>query len=341
MSLSLVSINVVKPGLLTTIQDGGRWGSQKYGVVKGGAMDSFAMQTANLLLQNDRNAPVLEMTLQGPVLEFEEDTWIAVCGADLTALVQEKPLPLWRPVHVKAGTVLEFKQPNMGCRAYLAIAGGFAADDVLGSTGTYLRAGFGGLQGRVLQAHDRLHSRTDKNRIGRGRLKRMHRFAAGVEAPHWHISPSIFPSYSLYPHIRVIAGREFEQFTSTSQKGIFEQSYKVSNQSDRMGYRLEGEALKMKKPTELLSEAVTAGTIQVPPNGQPIVLMADSQTTGGYPRIGQIALVDLPVLAQLRPGNTIQFVEITLEQSQALWLEREKNVNQLQLGIKSKWLQLA
>ncbi|WP_018131854.1 5-oxoprolinase subunit C family protein [Effusibacillus pohliae] len=332
-----MSIRVMRPGLLTSLQDLGRHGVQKYGVVASGAMDPFALRLANLLVGNEEAEAALEMTIQGPTLLFERDALIAICGAALSPKIDGRSVPEWRPVLVKGGSVLQFGMAIAGCRAYLAVAGGFDVPVVMGSRSTYLRAGIGGFQGRALKEGDVLRVRPASRRS----LHRMRKLAKGMDscpfaATDWAVTSDLLPAYGKNPVIRAMRGGQFDWFTVDSQERFFTEPFQVTPQSDRMGYRLSGARLRLAEPRELISEAVAAGTVQVPAGGQPIVLLADRQTTGGYPKIAQVASVDLPVIAQVKPGETVRFQEITLEEAQALYRRREREIELLKQGIALK-----
>ncbi|MHC2991133.1 KipI antagonist [Pontibacter sp. HJ8] len=332
-----MSLEIRKPGLLTTIQDRGRYGYQKDGIIVSGAMDTFALRAANLLAGNARHQAALEITLAGPVIRFHEDHIIALTGADLSPLINGKPVKMWRPVLVKQGSILAFGERKSYCRAYLAVSGGFAIPEVMGSYATYLRAGIGGLEGRALQAGDRIPC-TGPTREGLSLLKEA---ATATDTQtfaytRWTPDPQLYPDYKTSPVIRAIRGPEYERFTETSRAQIWSERFQVSSRSDRMGYRLQGVSVSLAEQTELISCAVTFGTVQVPPDGQPIVLMADHQTTGGYPRIAQVISADLPVLAQVVPGQTISFEEVTLEEAQQLYIRQEQHLEQLERAIQLK-----
>lgn len=328
-----MSIKVIKPGLLTTVQDLGRFGYQKYGVITSGAMDSFALRVANLLVQNEEGEAGLEMTMLGPSLYFEEDTLIAICGADLSATIKDKKVPLWQAIIVRGGNILKFNQPKRGSRSYLAVAGGFALEREMGSRSTYLRAELGGFRGRVLKAEDVLHKREPNECV-----MRQVSFLAKTDEDLFFpvtrpVSQYVLPNYTQEPLIRVTKGAHHHLFDRASQQRFYTDPYHISPQSDRMGYRLTGTSLQLEKPVDLVSEAVMFGTIQVPADGQPIVLMADCQTTGGYPKIAQVITTDLAVLAQVRVGGTIRFHELSLAEAQRRYLEREKEIEWLKAGI--------
>lgn len=327
-------VQVIRPGLLTTVQDVGRYGFQKHGVLVSGAMDTFAMRIVNLLVGNAEGAATLEITLRGPTLRFEEPALIAIGGAYLSPKIDGQPVPEWRPVWVRAGSQLTFGAPVAGCRTYLAIAGGIAVPEVLGSRSTFLRGGIGGYAGRALAAGDLLTSGTPSIAAER-RMAQLEPLAGHdpFAATDWVVSSMLLPDYRKDPVLRVMRGTQFDAFDEQSQRQFLSGAFQVTPQSDRMGYRLQGSSLRLSKPLEMISEGVTAGTIQVPSEGNPIVLLADRQTTGGYPKIGQIATVDLPLIAQVKPGETVTFAEISLSEAQRLYVQRERELALFQQGI--------
>ncbi|WP_338472210.1 biotin-dependent carboxyltransferase family protein [Niallia sp. XMNu-256] len=331
-------ITILKQGFLTTIQDIGRYGYQKYGVITSGAMDSISLRLANLLVGNEENQPVLEMTIQGPHIRFEHDSLIAITGGDLSPMIDQTLIPLWKAIFVKKGTELTFSKAQTGCRAYLAIGGGFVVPEVLGSTSTYLRANIGGFKGRPLKAGDQLSIYPPKQHVipfmEYARQNLLNR--AFIEAK-WSISTKYIPNFSSHPVIRIVKGRDYHFFTKESQYQLFHQPFSITPNSDRMGYRLLGPLLKLDKLQEMISAAVTFGSIQVPSEGNPIILMADRQTTGGYPIIGEVATVDLPLIAQTKPGDSLSFLEISHQDSQLLYLNREQNLRSIKQGIIQKY----
>lgn len=334
-----MSVKIIRPGLLTTIQDIGRWGFQKYGIIVSGAMDTFSFRVANLLVGNDENSACLEITMIGPTMEIQEDSLISICGGNLSPEIDGKSIPLWRPIYVRKGSVLKFGACLSGCRTYLAIAGGFYVEEVMRSKSTYLRAGIGGLEGRSLKEGDIVNI----NKCTPEQLKVTKKLSLlddsnSFKVVEWFITSEIIPKYKVNPIIRVIPGGEFKKFSSESRVGFFKSEFEVTSQSDRMGYRLKGTTLKLSRPLEMISEAVSFGTIQVPPEGNPIILLADRQTTGGYPKIAQVASIDIPLIAQVKPGEKISFQKISLEEAQKLYILRELNIQQLKQGINLKYL---
>ncbi|MDQ0201898.1 5-oxoprolinase subunit C family protein [Neobacillus ginsengisoli] len=328
-----MSVEVLQSGLSTTVQDLGRFSYQQHGVIVGGAMDTLALKLANRLVGNPENKAALEITLLGPRLKFHEDKLIAICGGDFSPLIDGKPVPSWRPIWVREESVLEFGHAKKGCRAFVSFAGGMDVPKVLGSRSTYLRAEIGGYNGRPLKKGDHLQTKQPKaislELIG---LLANKSDSAPFVAADWYIGENILPSYE-NSTVRVIRGPQFKNFTPESRRAFFEQEFQITPQSDRMGYRLSGSKVELKQSLELLSEAVTAGTIQVPSDGQPIILMADRQTTGGYPKIGFVASVDLPILAQRKPGEKIRFKEITLMDAQQAMMRVERMIKTVSHGI--------
>jgi len=334
-----MSIKVLRPGLLTSIQDLGRYGYQKHGVIVSGAMDSYSLRLANLLVGNKENQAVLEITLVGPALLIEKDILLAITGGNLSPTVGGQPIPMDRPVFLRKGCILQFGARKSGCRSYLAIAGGYNISEVMGSASTYLRAGLGGFEGRALQTDDVLQLKDPQGKSA-SLLRQLasSSSASSYVSTKWFLGKSHIPQEGEPVKIRVMRGRQFEQFSGDSKDVFWNCPFQVSSQSDRMGYRLSGAGavLKLAEPLEMISEAVSLGTVQVPPDGNPIILLADRQTVGGYPKIAQVALVDVAVVAQLKPGSKICFQEISLQKAESLYLIREQEIQALQRSIQLK-----
>ena len=324
-------ITILKAGLQTTVQDIGRHGYQQYGVTVSGAMDPISSRVANILTGNSEDAPLLEITWSGPEIRFEKDSLISLCGGDLSPAINGKPISGWRPILVKKGDRLSFGKCLRGLRAYLAIAGGIQVPQVMDSHSTYLKAGIGGYHGRALKKGDQLDvmapSPFIETLIKQPPIK-LNWTAAGFAL-------SIFRPSATF---RVIPGKQADLFNNQSLLDFYHSPYKITLDSDRMGYRLHGNQLLLKKDAEILSDGVTFGSIQVPLNGQPIILMADRQTTGGYPRIGEVASADLPALAQVLPNTEIRFQEVTLEEAQSSFIIQEKNIALLTQAVKHTFL---
>lgn len=299
-----------KAGIFTSVQDLGRFGYQRFGINPTGAMDTVAARLANLLVANDPNDAVIEMHFPAAEIVFTENTIAAITGADLEATLDNKPLSNWSTCLAKPGNILRFLGKTLGNRSYLAVAGGLAIDRWLGSSSTNLAAEIGGFKGRRIQSGDELTTNSpniDKRLLGR------------------HVSPSLVPLYRPFPTARVIRGAEFERLDRGSAKLFESQDYAISAKSDRMGFRLAAEPLELNEKVELLSSGVSRGTIQLLPDGQLIVLMADHQTTGGYPRIAHVVSRDLPLMGQLGSGDKVafHFVDISHAEQLANEFERE------------------
>ncbi|WP_059040561.1 5-oxoprolinase subunit C family protein [Paenibacillus rubinfantis] len=329
-----MSLLIEKPGLLTTVQDLGRFGVQKYGVIVSGAMDAFALRLANLLVGNAEGEAGLEITLLGPVIRFEQTALISLCGGDLSPKLNGIPVPLWRTVLAPKGSTLTFGPAKLGCRAYLAVGGGIDVPVRMNSRSTYLRAGIGGYEGRSLVAGDQL-SFGEMTPRGSHLLASLAREASKESGAfsRWAVFPEILPKYAANPIVQLIPGEEYDLFQEQSQLDLWQEQFAVLPQSDRMGYRFKGRQLQMNQSKEMISSAVTMGTVQVPPDGNPIILMADRQTTGGYPKIAQVASVDLPLLAQTNLGARVRFRKITLQEAQRQLIERENAIQTLRNGL--------
>jgi antagonist of KipI len=305
-------VRILDPGLMTTVQDLGRYGYQKDGITSGGAMDPLALRVANNLVGNREHEAGLEMTLKGPTIEFLHDSTIAICGADLVPNIADLSVPNWCAISVKEGSTLTFGDIRWGCRAYLAVAGGIAVPEVMNSKSTYLRAKIGGIDGRPLKAGDEVPVGAEMDIV---------RVYATGPLPFALTDRRLSPedALGLYERdrpLRVMRGPHWELFDEQDREVFLHEVFEVSTSSDRMGYRLSGPLLDSSSRDELISSAVLSGTVQVPPSGEPIVLMADRQTTGGYPVIGLVVTADLPLVAQLRPGDEVRFDEVTIESAQ-------------------------
>ena len=312
-----MSVRILKPGLLTTVQDGGRRGLQHLGVVPCGAMDRVAFSLANALVGNRSGEAVLEITLLGPRIRFEVDSLVALCGAEFDASAGEADLPRDRPVLLPAGTELTLRRAQRGTRAYLAVAGGIAVDPLLKSRSTYLPAHFGGFEGRALRAGDLLPLAPDSAQLATKRYGRLASRASkrgSLQSVRWSAPPLTLPEREPIV-LHAMFGRHHVDFDIESQRAFFDAEWRVSPDSNRMGFRLAGPVLARPEGGEILSEPTCLGTVQVPANGTPIVLMADHQTTGGYPKIAEVAGADVPRLAQLAPGGTLKFALCTLAEA--------------------------
>lgn len=302
---------------LATIQDLGRTGWRRFGVPVSGPMDSFAFQAANLLVGNSSGAAAIEIGSGEIELTATQDCVIAAAGAGYSLSVYLWNFPLWDSCFVRAGWKIHLRKNGFGMWAYLSVAGGFDVPEILGSQSTYLRGKFGGLDGRLLQAGDILRS-------GKPSLSLMELSARSL-------AEDARPNYSENPTVDVILGPQKNRFDEKSIKTFLNETYKISHSSDRMGYRLEGSKLNHIGGADLTSEGMAMGAIQVPADGQPIAMMADCATAGGYPKIASVISADLPLLAQCTPGkDSVRFRETTVEAAQEKYREL---MRKLQNGI--------
>lgn len=316
-----MSVRVLKPGLLSSLQDAGRPDYAAIGVGRSGAMDRPAWQLANALVGNRDGEAAIECTLLGPTLRFEQAACIALTGAPINARVDAFELPPWTTCMVPAGSVVQLGGMPIGCRSYLAVRGGFDVAMVLGSRSADLHAGLGEQGGRGLRAGDVLP-------VGASSPLPALRFGAQASALSWGLDPQPWFDFAQTP-IELIRGSHWQLLDPCSRRQLFEYPFELSKDGNRTASRLDGQTLQLIAPLELISEAALPGTMQLPPSGQPIVLMAEAPVTGGYPRIGQVAAVDLPRLAQRRPGDTVSFRECTLERSLSRLAERELALGRL------------
>ncbi|HEY3757363.1 MAG TPA: biotin-dependent carboxyltransferase family protein [Opitutaceae bacterium] len=303
-------MRVVRAGMFTTVQDRGRPAYRNAGVPLGGAMDTFALRVGNLLVGNDEGAAGLEVTLSGAEFQFPKGAVVAVTGAHYEGV------PSWKPLALAPGQSLRLGDCQKGARGYVAVRGGIAVAPILGSRSTYQRGGWGGFEGRRLQDGD---------------LLALDAAAVGT-VPAISAAWSLLPPYSNAPVLRYVAGAQADWFGDGLSSGEFQ----VEPNSDRMGIRLGGGKVTAARAWELVSSGVVPGTIQVPPDGHPIVLGADAQTIGGYPQAGHVVAVDLPLAAQLRPGDRATFRAITLAEAQWLALQREQDLGLLRAGLRAR-----
>ena len=309
-----------QPGMFSLVQDLGRYGWQRFGVPANGAMDERAHRIANALVGNDEDAATLECTLTGPTLRFARNTLIALSGADMVVTADGKRVPFNRAVMLRRGVVLAFGECRRGTRAYLAVRGGIDTDPVMGSRSTHVRGAYGGVEGRALRRGDRVPVSTpqeDQLLLDRMLVQSGMPFveAGAVDLPAVAQNNAVDSATESSP-IRFMRGPQWRKFSLAARQAFVRQPFVISTQSDRMGYRLEGPELALKQPLEMISEACDFGTVQVPPSGSPIVLMADRQSAGGYPKIAYVISTDLPLLAQAAPGDSLQFAPVTLRQAE-------------------------
>ncbi|MGH8111029.1 MAG: biotin-dependent carboxyltransferase family protein [Rhodanobacteraceae bacterium] len=321
-----MNVEVVKPGLLTTLQDAGRAGFAHLGIGRAGAFDAPALRIANALCGNPRDACALELTLIGPSLCFRSDAWIAVTGAPMSFRVGGAAMPVWAPVRVPAGATLELGAIRSGCRGYLAVRGGFDVASVLGSRSTDVNARLGPLGGRPLQAGDSLPVADDGSSPPATRSRR----------GHWTLDPRPWFSADPGEPLRLLPARHLDLLTERARNSLFSETFTVHNNSDRVGVRLGGPTLGWAAPVEMVSEGCVPGLLQLPPSGQPIAFGPECPVSGGYPRIGQIAAVDVPRLAQRRPRDAVRFVPCSLDEALAALRTRENALSKLELLIRRR-----
>jgi biotin-dependent carboxylase-like uncharacterized protein len=316
-----MSIEVIKPGLLSSLQDAGRRGYGALGVGRAGVMDKPSWRLANALVGNEGAEAALEITLIGPTLRVTQDAVIAVTGGIVDTYANEHALPPWTSCFVAANTVLRFGNMRQGCRSYLAVRGGFGGVAVLGSRSTDVQASIGPLGGKTLQAGDVLA-------VGEHDAAPWFRSSNDVRALKWGLDPQRWLDHAQAP-LALMRGHHYTALDAVSQRALFGQRFVISPDSNRTGCRLNGASLRFREPLELVSEATLPGTLQLPPSGLPILLQAEAPVTGGYPRIGQLAAVDLPHLAQRRPGDAVYFREVTMHEAMERLHNRDASLRHL------------
>jgi 5-oxoprolinase (ATP-hydrolysing) subunit C len=351
------TIDVIRAGLLTSVQDLGRHGYRHLGIAMGGALDRLALEVGNRLVGNRPDAAGLEVTFGPTVLRFLRATRIAITGAEFGATLDGAPVYSWWSLPVQAGQELALNAAKHGMRCYVCVAGGIDVLPVLGSRSTDLGACFGGLGGRALRDGDRLPigvaagvpaGVTAGVTAGAAAAPAIRPRALSPDAPAFGVKSPAWCKFVLvdeparrarrssgaaWPLVRVLPGPEYERFGNAAHDALWSDEWLVTPNSNRMGYRLFGTALERNEKIELLSHAVMPGTIQVPPNGQPIVLMSDAQTTGGYPKIGSVIYADLWKLAQIRLNGTVRFVPTTPHEARAALLEERQYLRQIDAAI--------
>jgi antagonist of KipI len=324
---------ITRAGFLTSVQDLGRSGYREFGVSSGGALDSFALRVANLLVGNDEGAAGLEITLGGVQLRFDEEQIVAWCGGEVDLHLGSMALPAGHAALLPAGEELKFSQPQIGCRCWLAVSGGIDVPLVLGSRSTDLRAQFGGFEGRTLR---------DGDELVLGKFRRSPAFAKAT-ADKQTAAPKSISSWTAQhdwvspakrdPILRFVRGCDWDRFNASTLQRFTSETFAVSLDSDRMGVRFDCPELKREDNVDFISEGVAAGTIQVPPSGKAILLLGDCQTIGGYPKIAHVITVDLGIAAQLRAGDQVRFSEVSLVDAHRLLLEREQQLELFRIGL--------
>lgn len=299
-------------GLMTTVQDAGRRGYQRYGLGVSGAVDVHSYIYANILVGNIYDEAVLEVTLLGPTMEFTCASVIAITGGDLSPTLNGQPCPMYRAVRVEKGSILAFGTPKTGCRAYIAFAGGLAITPVMGSRSTYIKAHLGGYEGRKLAQGDEIAFR-HPNTCPKNPERRV-------------MEPQQFDGEYT---VRVLMGPQEESFTAQGIETFLGSAYAVTNEFDRMGYRLTGPKIQHVRDGNIISDGITFGAIQVPDGGEPIIMLSDRQTTGGYAKIASVINVDMPMIAQCKAGDKVHFVKTDIETAQDAFVAQRKKYQDL------------
>lgn len=320
-----MTIEILATGPAATIQDNGRFGYQRYGMPVSGPMDAFAFQAANILVDNPINSAAIEFTAPGLSFVTDKPRLIAVTGYGLRLYINGQEFPSWMSVFVRKNREVHIEKTDEGMWGYLAVAGGFRAKRVMGSRATYLRGGIGGMEGRALIAGDLL-------KVGKPKVDLT--TAAGRT-----FLPETRPSYTPSPTLRVVLGPQQDFFSAKGIETFLSQDYTISTQSDRMGYRCEGPSIEILTDRSFITDGIVNGAVQVPAGGQPIIMMADHQTTGGYPKIGVVISADLPLAAQTQPGSRVRFVAANIDSAviayRARWqplLDRNWSLHETFLG---------
>lgn len=303
-----MSISILKPGFMSSVQDLGRWGFQQFGVPIGGAMDVVSASIANRICRNEDGDALLECTLHGAEILFNNTTLFAVAGGGSSATVNGQPVSFYKLIKVVAGSTLKLHPDPVGCRSYVAFAGGLKIESELGSASTYTQSSLGGYHWKNLDAGIVLELKHQIHHLEKSKDIVINEHGFGIS--NWKSKSFNLPHIKDIASINCLPGPEWDAFDEKSQHQLFNTPFIVSAQSNRMGFRLEGPILSLKEKTEMVSTAVTRGIIQVTNQGNPIVLMADAQTIGGYPRIGRVWSDDISLLAQCRPGQQIMFKKV-------------------------------
>ncbi|MCI6059813.1 MAG: biotin-dependent carboxyltransferase family protein [Dorea sp.] len=311
-----MGIVVENPGVQTTVQDEGRFGYQQFGVSPAGPMDTQSFYLANILVGNKRSEGGLEMTFSGATIRFEKDNVIAITGADMSPTINKEPVPMYQAVLIHAGDTLSFGFVNgSGCRTYVAFAGGLDIPLVMGSKSTLMRNKLGGVHGRKLEKGDVIGFLDPKSELANMEIRKL--------------VPETFPKKELT--LRVVIGPQDGEFSERELRKFFWYGAEITNEFDRMGCRLKrDEPLKHKGDGNIITDGIAFGSIQVPSNGQPIIMLADRQSTGGYAKIGTVISVDLPKLAQSVPGYRVRFIRVSIDVAQKLYIRRRRQLEALE-----------
>lgn len=306
------TLEVLEPGVLTTIQDFGRYGFSEFGVPPSGALDSFSLRVANLLVGNIEEEACLEINIMGLKLKALREVVFAITGGDLFPILNGESVGMWRTHLLVEGDVIAFKRVQKGCRSYLAIYGGFAIPKVMDSKSTYLSGKFGGLEGRPLRKGDLLYT---------------YDLPASLDKLGFRFPADWIPPIEKEVLVRVITGPQDHHFTKKGSETFSSASYQVTRQCDRMGVRLEGPKIERRPDVEesIISEGLVSGSVQVPGDGKPIIILTEI-VSGGYTKIATVISTDLPKVAQLKPGDLIRFEPISIEEAHRLLKEQEERL---------------
>jgi len=304
-------------GMLTSVQDEGRFGYQQLGVSPAGPMDARAFRIANILVGNQMGVGALETTYLGPTILFESDCVVAITGADMSPMIDHSPAPLYRVIPIRSGQRLKFDALKHGARGYIAVSGGLDIPIMMGSRSTLIRNRLGGVEGRAIKAGDRVALLSPKSD-----LPNMDERWLPVER---------YPKQGFF--LRAIRGPQDGRFTRQGIKTFYQRAFTISKEFDRMGCRLEGPVIEQTDGANIMTDGLVAGSVQVPGNGQPIIMLADRQSTGGYTKIATVISVDLPLLAQAKPGDSLSFVEVDIELAHSLYIRQKKGMQYLE----SQW----
>ncbi len=313
-----MSLYIIKHGLFDTLQDAGRYGYQHLGVNPGGAMDLAAMRIANILVGNNPSEALIEMHFPAAEIKFDRTALIALAGGDFSASVNDEPVPILTSFIIQKGAVLHFGKKEMGARIYLAVHGGFTAGEWLGSYSTHTKVQIAGFNGRALQKNDRILFKKEQPVLAADRSVKIFPWRANVSGLY------------ISKKLRFIPGNEYWSVDESGKHKLEKEDFIISRENDRMGYRLSGVNLQLTKSIEMISTAVTRGSMQLLPDGQLIILMADHQTTGGYPRIGHIISADISSLAQMQAGDKFTLQQVTLAEAESLLYKQQMELLQIQ-----------
>lgn len=309
-------IKIINPGLLTTVQDLGRWGYQRYGMNVAGSMDHFSTRVANLLVGNDENEAVMETTLMSPEIQFECDEIISITGANMNPKINGEAVPMWTSLLVRADDKLSFSACTSGIRSYIAFSTNIDVPVIMNSKSTFLRGNIGGFEGRKLAKGDMIP-------LGNKVLS-----DSGSYLPI-----KFTPNYSNSEEIRIVLGPQDDHFTQENIDIFFNSEYTITSEADRMGYRLDGPILDHIDSPDIISDGIGFGAVQIPGHGLPIIMMVDRQTTGGYTKIGNVITPDLNKLAQMKSGDKMTFKKVSIEDAQTIYREYENSIDEIKTFI--------